>query len=394
MTLYMSSILIFSTSTDLNKYSQLLFIATFGACAVILMLNRVHFKTDFSLKTMAFFIFFCALSLFWSKSQSEAYRKIITLIQLFTMCMILLNYLINIGNTDSIMLAIFISGIISTVYIIGYYGFGGYMKMLVDGERAGGEINNVNSIGMYMAFTVLIGFYYAYIEKKRFSYLLIILPFILSLGSGSRKALVTIAIGITLIVFMDYAKRIDIEKLFKIFVVIVALMILVIWVSNLSIFSTVFERFDSMLASGAKKDRSTYIREKMVEVGWKYFLEHPFTGCGIGNSFYVTLKGVGRSTYLHNNFIELLASVGIFGFMIYYSIYIYILSNLFKIFKRTKSSKAGILLVLIFSRLVMDYGMVSYYDKMTYIYLTIAAAEIYLSRKKEEPIVTEDIKSY
>ena len=396
MTLYMASVLVFSTSTSLNRYSQLIYILTFGTCAAILMLNKVHFKFDAFLGIMALFIIFCMFGLFWAKSQPAAYEKISTLIQLFIMSMVLFNYFINTKKTSTVISAIFISGIISSLYILSYYGISGYIKMLTDGERAGVEITNVNSIGMYMAFTVIIGFYYAYIEKRKISYLLIILPFIMSLGSGSRKALLTIAIGIILIIFMDYAKKVDIEKIFKIFFIAIVFVIFAMWISSLPIFNTVFERFDSMLASGAKKEHSAYIREKMIEIGWKYFLEHPFTGCGIGNSFYITLKGVGRNTYLHNNFIELLASVGIIGFTIYYSIYIYILSNLYKIYKKTNEQKIGIILILIFIRMIMDYGMVSYYDKMTSIDLTVAAAEIYIFkiRKKEEIVVQQNIEGY
>lgn len=396
MTLYMASVLVFSTSTNLNRYSQLIYILTFGTCTAILMLNKIHFKFDSFLGIMALFIIFCMFSLFWAKSQSAAYVKISTLIQLFIMSMVLFNYIINTKKTNTVISVIFISGIISSLYILSYYGISEYIKMLTDGERAGAEIANVNSIGMYMAFTVIVGFYYAYIEKRRISYLFIILPFIMSLGSGSRKALLSIAIGIILIVIMDYAKKVDIEKIFKIFFIAIVFVIFAIWISSLPIFNTIFERFDAMLASGAKKDRSTYIREKMIEVGWKYFLEHPFTGCGIGNSFYITLKDIGWSTYLHNNFIELLASVGMIGFTIYYSIYIYILSNLYKIYKKTNEQKIGIILILIFIRLIMDYGMVSYYDKITYIYLTVAAAEIYIFkiRKKEEIVVQQNIESY
>lgn len=379
---YLSSIMIFSFSEDLLIYSQMTFILTFGSIILFLMLNKPSTRLDKFLALFLAFIVFCYISNVWSKNTGNTNSMVFTLLQLFLMSFLLFAYLVYTENTEHFMMCLFISGLVSSVYIMGYYGIEGYAKLLREGERVGSEITNVNTIGLTTAYTVVIGFYYGYIKKKRFSYALIILPIILSLGSGSRKALTLMVLGIVLIILMDYRKNVSVSKFFRVLFACIALVAVVYWISTLPAFETVFDRFNAMFQTGSKQDSSTVIRKKMIEIGWLSFKKHPFTGVGIGNSSYITYEYFGLSTYLHNNFVELLTSIGIFGFLIYYAMYGYILVNLFQLSAKEKNTSALMLFVVILSRLILDYGMVSYYDKMTYIYLTVAAAEVYILKRK------------
>ena len=117
-------------------------------------------------------------------------------------------------------------------------------------------------------------------------------------------------------------------------------------------------------------DHSTELRNEMIRIGFETFLEHPLLGIGIGNSYVITLEELSISTYLHNNYIELLCCGGIIGFLCYYSLHIYIAYNLFKYKNHDKETFAiGILwMLLIF---IIDWGMVSYYSKIQAYYLLI-----------------------
>ena len=382
LTFYLSSILIFSFGKDSLVYSQLAFILTFGSMILFFLIKKISIRLDIFSILFLLFVLFCYISSVWAKNPERTIGKVYTLIQLFMMSVILFTYLSYAENTEHFMMCLFISGLIGSVYILGYYGIEGYKKLLLEGERVGTEITNVNTIGLNMAYTVVIGFYYGYIKKKRYAYFLILLPVILSLGSGSRKALTLLVAGVALILLMEYRKNVSLLKFFKVVLAGAVLVAVVYWLSTLPAFETIFNRFDTMLESGSKRDNSSVVREKMIEAGWDYFKKHPLTGVGIGNSNYVTYHYVGRNTYLHNNFIELLASIGIFGFMIYYSMYIYILINLFTLSAKEETTTALVLFVIILMTLVLDYGMVSYYDKTTYIYLTAAAAEVYVLKRK------------
>jgi len=68
--------------------------------------------------------------------------------------------------------------------------------------------------------------------------------------------------------------------------------------------------------------------------------------------------------------------------LFFYAIYGYLLTNLYRIFRRRGSQVAMILFVMLTIRLILEYGMVSYYSKINYIYFTIGAAEILIDKKK------------
>ena len=363
LTLYMTSIFAFSSSTDLNVYSHLLFFASFGGCAVYLNHNQGGFHFSRYMLYLLFFILWCVITMLWAKDSKGAYEKVVTLFELLIASVILFSFLVSVGSVDFFLISMFVAGVLGSFYMLGYYGFSEYMEMLKEGERVGQEISNVNVIGMYMAITVLLGFYFAYIRRKLYCYILMILPVVMSLGSGSRKVLVVLVLGISLII-------------------VVVLIVVAIWISEQSIFQTIFERFNQMLGKTGKVDSSTQLREIYIRGGWRYFKEHPFTGVGIGNTAEITKEVAGKSTYLHNNFIELLASTGIIGFLFYYAIYAYLMVNLFKNYRKAHSPTTIFLLSLLLTRTIIEYGAVTYYDKMNMIYLTVAAADVYITKRK------------
>lgn len=124
-----------------------------------------------------------------------------------------------------------------------------------------------------------------------------------------------------------------------------------------------------------KVDSSTIERKTYIEAGVKQFLKTPILGIGVNNSQYITLMETNKETYLHNNFVELLACTGIIGFVLYYSIFVYLLHNLFKYVKDDKSI-AIISFIILAVNIILDYGVVSYYEKNTYIYILLAMVTI------------------
>ena len=96
-------------------------------------------------------------------------------------------------------------------------------------------------------------------------------------------------------------------------------------------------------------------------------MSHPILGVGIGNARYYCSMGY---TYLHNNYVELLACGGIVGFIIYYMPYMYLISQFYK--NRAYLNEYSIMILFILSGVIMmDYGSVSYYSKSTYFFLMV-----------------------
>lgn len=383
MVSYMSSVLLFSHIAALNIISQVLFVLAFGGSGIYLFIHGKNFRYDSFLKYFALFIAFCFVTFFWSENKSNTISKIITLIQLFALSVVMYSYISAYDNIDVFIRGLLLAGIICCIVVIGYYGIGEYVELMMSGARLGGNIANVNTIGLYSATTVMLCFYYGYLKNNKKAYILMILPIMTAFGSGSRKALVMVVLSIVLIIFMKYRESISLRSFIKFLLATVIACLLIWWASTLPIFSGVFERFSQMLGGETGiRDNSTNVRDSMTRIGFQYFLKNPYKGIGLGNSYIILGEVMNRETYFHNNFVEILASCGIFGFLIYYAMYFYLIKNLYLLAVRTGDSRAMLMFVLILTQLVLSYGFVSYYDKMTYIYLSMAAATLSIVKRK------------
>lgn len=381
LTLYMASVLLFNANTVLNSVSQVLFLASMGGSAVYMMMHGKNFKIERFLEIFALFVLFCFISTIWAEDRNVAISRVITLCQLFLMSLVFTSYMSNYENVDKMLKGFIISGVLCSLTVIGYYGISEYIRLMMLGVRLGGGINNENVIGLYTSTTAVMCFYFAYCKKEKLFYIVMLLPFFVAMGSGSRKALALAVLGVFAITFIQYRREAKLSGFVKLVAAVAVLAIAVAVMSKMEIFNVTFSRIEKMFNS-VQKDNSTLVREAMIEYGLDYFKQHPYTGIGIANSGIITKSILGRSTYLHNNYVELLATVGIFGTILYYAIYIYLIIELYKLAFRENDDTAVLMLSLMVSNLVMDYGAVSYYSKTTYIYLAMAAATISVGKRR------------
>ncbi|MBR2477090.1 MAG: O-antigen ligase family protein [Clostridia bacterium] len=389
---YMCTVLLFTAHDSLNIISLASFVIAFGYCGFyMLMHGRIIGFNKFTV-LFAAFIVFCFFSLLWSKDFDTSVTSLITLVQLFVLSLVLCSYISHYENMDVFVFGLLISGLVCSYVVIGYYGVSEYFELMMQGVRLGGPIANENTIGLYAGTTVIVGFYYGFIKNKKLGYLAMILPLIVAFGTGSRKALIMIIVGILLLIFMRYRENISLASFAKLLACVIVILIVVKWLSTVPAFRTTFIRLESAFSEDVK-DASASVRETMIDVGMRYFKKNPYTGVGLGNTNIITWQYLGWETYLHNNYVELLASVGIFGFLLYYSMYAYLLKNLYQISANTKDSISALMFVIVLTNLILEYGFVSYYNKMTHIYLAMAAATVVMGKKKMkemESMIYED----
>ncbi len=383
--LYMASVPLFTYYATLNLLSQGIFILAFGGIAALLFFKNKKWKMDTGILFFLCFIAFCVFSLLWSKDFNSTVMKLFSFAQLLILYILLYSYISNYDCIDALILGLFISGLILAIVVICFYGITEYVRLMLQGYRLGGMINNVNTIGLYMAVTVIIGFYYGYIKGKSWVYIVEILPAFVGFGTGSRKCLLMIALGIGMIVFMQYREKMNVKSFGKLLLVVLIAIAVILWLTTLPVLQGAFNRILAMLgAGGVKVDNTTHLRQQMINVGWAYFIEHPFTGLGVGCSWILAGETLGWKTYLHNNFIELLACTGLIGFLLWYFIYGYLCKNLYKQCIKEKNHDSMLMLTILISNFAMGWGAVSYLDKMTYIYFAIASGVIVISKRKKQ----------
>lgn len=382
---YIMLFYIFGGITDKVVYSEIVLVMFLGL-EFFHILAEKKLKIGVPIIILAAFAFFCYLSNFWAINATASINNSITLFLLVIFLAFSYNFFSRIKDGEKIVLKyICWAGILFAIYVILYYGISEYINMLLNGKRIGSEINNVNTIGLQTSISVIICFFYGLMKKQKIYYLLAIIPLVVSFGTGSRKVIITIFLGLILLTYMYMKENKNVKGMIKNIFVITGAIILLIAISRISIFEEAFSRlksFTNIFSEDKTVDASTEVRMDLIIEGLNVFYENPLFGIGIANSSYA----VSQQIYLHNNYVELLACVGIIGTILYYSVYVYLIYKLWK--KRNKYSL--VVLVIFLLNLVLDFAKVSYYDKGTYIYFLLAMLVI----KGEDKIENEKDRKY
>lgn len=187
------------------------------------------------------------------------------------------------------------------------------------------------------------------------------------LSAGTRKAFFALAIGITLFVLLNNP-----TKLMRNILFISVIILIGYWsITNIPfLFNLIGYRMVTLfeLFSGGRGAASERTRMAFVRLGLLYFRENKFWGYGI-NCF--KLISGSANTYSHNNYVELLFSLGIPGTLLYYSMYLSILRDgVRRLFVgRTRRIVLGVSLTVVI--LFTDVAMVSYYSKTTFMFIAL-----------------------
>lgn len=340
---------------------------------------RKGLKWHYSMTILIAFSLWGLLSLLWSIDAEMTINRFESLLVLDCFYIISFNIFAEKKKSiDIITTIIILAGLFMSFYVIAYYGFGNYMAMVMKGVRVGKEITNVNHIGMNATIASCCCLYRLIKDKKIYYLIITILPLIVSFGSASRKVFITYCIMLGGLLVFQKSKSIlgFVRKNIRIIIAIIA----IIAVMQLPFFSFINERlgdFFNIFKQNQIVDDSTLERKRLIELGIDMWRDHPIGGIGLNGTLSPELE-IG--TYLHNNYAELLATVGSVGLIIYYSLYI---SSLVKILT-TKGHNITKLFItlLILIILFCDAASVSYYTFSSYIYFILIYT--YITKKHEE----------
>lgn len=223
--------------------------------------------------------------------------------------------------------------------------------------RLGAELSGINIFGMSMGLMAIFAFYNFLIRKKyRALYLLLAAVLaVLSVTSGSRKAMLGIIVGIVLLMlFLQQGNRFT--GVLRVFLIVgVALYAL----SLLEVTGGVFDRLSTLWADVDESvAASDDIRKDMIQEALKGWSESPLVGKGF-NSF--SGISVYAGTYSHNNLAELLHNVGIIGTGLYYAPKLIVLGLYIRDKRYTKTQLNAFFLTAILILLAFDMACVTYY---------------------------------
>src|SRR5699024_424907 len=236
---------------------------------------------------------------------------------------------------------------------------------------------------------------FIYSQKYRSYYFLLIL-FLISmiLISGNKKSIILPIVFLALIILIRNRK--DFGRLLLSIFMLLSTSILLFYVimNNDILYSVLGQRIEGLLnffTGFGTVDKSTTTRMGLIDKAIEVFFNNPLTGVGLDGFKKLNIYDV----YAHNNFLELLAGLGLLGFIAYYWIYVYLLVNLFRFCKNKSNSVAILLFSLVLTLLVNDFGSISYYRISLTLMICISICfvstekKIRLSRNKVEGVNKE-----
>lgn len=350
----------------------------FGCCVLIALLTSAMHRGVLRIRLrpyygfFALFIVYVLFTALWAWDQTAAISKAVTLVQILGCSAMLYIHYDREDSVQDLLSAVKWAGYIVSIYAIFYYGLENLG--LEEGQRLDNEFSNINTIGMAAALACVLQIYELLYKRSRWSVVMMIPAVIMVAATQSRKALVLLIAGVMgVYILKNLSKKGFANKLCKVLFSVAFVCVLLYLVLRLPIFAGVMERMESMIAvwtGEGRADGSALKRDRMTQIGWECFLQHPIGGIGIGSSGILTQQYLGWSTYLHNNYIELLSCGGLIGAILYYASHIYILTNLVK-YRKADLERFTVGLVWLLLILIMNYGMVTYYSKEQWLYLMI-----------------------
>ncbi len=344
---------------------------------------KIVFPTFLVILLLNCLLFFLSSLWAWDAQLSIISGRTVLMTGFYVYCIYI--YYRDFDSVEPLLNCIVISSFIVAVYTIRFFGISFIVRQMLTGRRLTNDFINVNSIGMLCAFGIIITLYKV-VEKKNlvsiFSVLLL-LPIIVVWGAcGSKKSIIMIVLAV-MIYFYNNQKGKDFLHFLRNLIVFCFFAYIAITIFMNSPFFSAFSNrimqyIDSVLGK-AGIDSSDALRNTMIEGGMSQFVKNPILGIGMGNSIYVNEKMIGRSIYLHNNFVDILVNVGIIGFVLYYLFYLIP----FGILNKNRGDMVtGICFLILIVSVVMDYGMVSMFDRETYFYIMMIWLQRDILKKK------------
>lgn len=367
---YIIAIYCFENNVYANIWNiiQVLFIIT--SFSYILIKGKLYFNTyniwNFMIISISLLVTLCAFNIDISFSVSR------TLISILISNILIIQYLKkDITKLYKICNAIIVGAVLKSLIMIPGTIENFYLLSKQDGYinlRLGlGTSENPNIIAMNLGIAFIMLLFLKKdntIFKNKLIYLMSIS--IIGIGiilTGSRKVLYTIVLAMIINSLSNNNKR-----LIKIIITPVIIIIMYQAIIDIPILYESIGKRIVLSQDNKNISKSDETRKDLIKEGIDLVLKRPF-GYGLNNSLYVT----SSKMYTHNNYIEVLVCFGIIGFVLYYSIYIYLLKLLYRF---RKNEFAMLFLVLIVSIMVMEIGQVTYMYKVTHLILLISSSYI------------------
>ena len=345
-------------------------------------------KSPFNGFTVACLIFFAwsVASLSWSAVPSESVARIKTFFYQLVCYGCVSALVIDDKQALKISLVAFsVSSIASAAYVLGFQGIRFTDNRYVDGSVSSGQL------ALCIAFTMLLCMYeWRKARQGGYIALLVVLSLALLMTSARRDFIILL---VFLVIFSTLGSG-DIRKRIVLFSICVLVAVgLLHAVLNIDfLYQYLGRRIESFLQfafAGGAGDASTEGRARLIDYGLDLFRSSPMLGQGVGSfeALFSTTHGSWQ-TSADNNYVELLADLGIPGFLAYYvPLVVFLVRRLRGITSASIDVQFAVSGIIAFA--TIDFACVWFFSKcgMLQILFFYLMAKSALSEKRiEEPV--------
>lgn len=381
MFFYILSLYLFSNKAGMTIYSNALAFFLVVVICMNFLITRRKLIFNMLLKIQLIFIILSTLSYYFAIDADTVIRKVKTLLLIFLLMLSLINYIDSYKKVRNIIISFIYSGFIVSIYILISSDF-------LSLTRLGSELGNVNAVGMIISISSIFCFYIILSEKKYYWYGLILITMITTiLLTGSRKALLFLFLAILMILYLKSKK--SIKRIIWLFLIsILALSLIYYIVIKVPLFYEIIgKRIENLfyfISGQGTNEVSINERTYMIKFGIEMFKSKFFTGYGIDNYRFLLGANYGLETYAHNNYIELMVGIGIFGVFIYYLTHIIVLRDLFYKCKQSSNKLLYNTFIAIISVYIVLSISIVYYDSKYFSILialgSVIGSSIYMDK--------------
>ena len=149
---------------------------------------------------------------------------------------------------------------------------------------------------------------------------------------------------------------------------------------NDTLYTVIGRRFDSMIdyIKGEGTDGSIALRRRYIAAAKSMFNESPIIGKGMGNySRILESEYFLGNFYSHNNYWQILSELGLIGFLIYFSMYVYCVVIFLRAYFVEKRKISALFITAITMMIVLDSGIISYSSKYGQLVIAIIYCATY-----------------
>lgn len=289
----------------------------------------------------------------------------------------------NNNNWKKLVYSIGISGVVCSFFLLSEFLSAGlvYTNLKYAAvDRIGADIagRNVNIVAMNMCFAFASLIYVIYASTNKKIKVISVIAAILVVGTtmltGTRKVLLYFIV-VYAAYYLFWGRR---DKKKKIILPLIILAVAYYCMMNIQpLYYLIGHKIDFFKGNDYYKiyEVSDTRRTELAKGGIELFIQNPVFGSGFGT----TARTLG--TYSHDNYIEILASGGVIGFVIYYSIYFFTLSRSWV--SRRRNRTAFFVLVSIIGLMCLDIFQVTYLYGMPVVILAFYTTYIQFWGREE-----------